>query len=110
MKGFEHEATALVDLLQPGDERALGAAITVALCGHWDHGCDCRWRHFTATDRNDNGVAVRTSFDAPVPEVDEVLGRIGAALGSGELEGPDGRITRWSLVDGPNLQHRDSPS
>lgn len=30
-----------------GDPRALGGAVTAALCGHWEHDGRCRWPHHT---------------------------------------------------------------
>jgi hypothetical protein len=40
MTEFVHEAT--VELADDADPRALGGAITVALCGHWEHDGACR--------------------------------------------------------------------
>ena len=45
MTQFVHEAT--VELADGADPRAIGGAITVALCGHWDHQPPCRWPHHT---------------------------------------------------------------
>jgi hypothetical protein len=69
--------------LEPGvDERAPGGAVTVALCGSWDHPPPCRWP-------NNNEVAVeggvarfRTVFVAAPEEADEVRARIEVALRS----------------------------
>lgn len=97
---FEHQETARIRLEASGDERAPGAAITVALCGHWEHDGECRWPHHTGVECEDETLVVRTSFDAPAEEAEQVRGRIRAALVAGQLEGPDGRVTRWSLVEG----------
>jgi hypothetical protein len=40
MTEFVHEAT--VELADGADPRALGGAITVAQCGHWEHDGACR--------------------------------------------------------------------
>lgn len=36
---------AEVELLADIDPRAVGAAVTVALCGHWEHVGPCLWPH-----------------------------------------------------------------
>jgi hypothetical protein len=100
---FEHDNEALVRLEGDGDERAPGAAITVALCGHWEHQSMCRWPHLNVTERTGEGLLVRTSFDAPASEVAEVRRRINDALASGQLMGPDGRVTCWSLLARPPM-------
>ena len=40
--------SAQVRLEPGGDAGAPGAAVTVALCGHWEHDGPCRWPHHTA--------------------------------------------------------------
>lgn len=40
---YVHEAD--VELLAGVDPRAVGAAVTVALCGHWEHEGPCLWPH-----------------------------------------------------------------
>jgi hypothetical protein len=42
---FVHEAA--IDVADGADPRAPGGAITVALCGHWEHEPPCRWPHHT---------------------------------------------------------------
>ena len=62
------------------DPAAIGAAVTTALCGHWEHDGPCRWPHNSAVD----GATFRTVFVAPADEAGEVRRRIEAALrGSG---------------------------
>jgi hypothetical protein len=98
---FDHEVTARVKLYPDGDARALGGAITTALCGHWDHEGACRWPNSTTTEYGGETLVVRTLFDAPSADVREVGNRIRAALAAGKLMGPDGHITRWELVSAP---------
>lgn len=96
--GFAHEATIVLEA--PGDVRAPGAAITVALCGHWDHEPPCPIApHHTAADRRGGTVRVRVLFAAEAEAESEVRARITAALARGTLTGPDGTTTRWRLLD-----------
>ena len=88
-------------VLDPGsDERALGGAVTVALCGHWEHEGDCGWPHLTVTEAVSEGlVHVRTTVTVGEDEEDEVRRRFHAALSSGTLTGPDGAVSSWRLVE-----------
>ena len=88
-------------VLEPGsDERALGGAVTVALCGHWEHDGDCRWPHLTVTETAAGGlVHVRTTVTVAEDEEDEVRRRFREALATGALTGPDGAVSRWRLVE-----------
>lgn len=80
-----------------GDERAPGAAVTVALCGHWDHKPPCPLSpHFVRADRVDEELHVRVLFAAE-PEMEiEVRRRIEQAL-AGQWRYPDGFTTPWRL-------------
>jgi len=71
---YVHEATVLLG----GDTNpaAVGAAVTVALCGHWDHEGPCRWPHLSQMD----GTRFRTIFVATDDDEPEVRRRIRAAL------------------------------
>jgi hypothetical protein len=97
---YVHEAT--VELADGADPRALGGAVTVALCGTWDHEPPCRWPHHTditpaaVGDRH----VVRTSFTAGRGEASVVRQKIGAAFESGQQAGPDGHISRWTVRRG----------
>ncbi len=92
-QAFAHQG--LLEILDGGDERAPGAAVTVALCGHWEHEPPCRWPHRTEVQPDGDGWWVSVGFDAGAGEVDEVRERIRDALASGALVGPDGRRTTW---------------
>jgi hypothetical protein len=78
--------------------RAPGAAITLALCGHWDHEPPCPLApHHSQAERVGGEVHVRVLF-AAAPEVERVVRqRIEMALSSGHLRAPDGTTTRWQL-------------
>ena len=85
-------------LCRDGDSRAPGGAITVALCGHWDHEGECRWPHLSTIKKgNDGCYELTVEFDAPVEEVEVVEKKVREALARGRLVGPDGRETTWSL-------------
>jgi len=84
-----HEA---VLRLEPGtDPRAVGAAVTVELCGEVDHDGPCRWPNNHDIDLSSDGARAvfRTLFVAPEADVEEVHERVSAALGSG---------SGWSVV------------
>ncbi|PMR59523.1 hypothetical protein C1A38_18845 [Verrucosispora sp. ts21] len=95
-QAFVHEA---VLVLEPdGDIRAPGAAITVGLCGHWDHQPPCPLAaHHTQTERVGDLVHLRTLFAAEPDAEDLVRQRINDTLSRGELLGPDETVTRWRL-------------
>ena len=85
-----------------GDPAALGGAVTVALCGHWEHEPPCRWPHHTDSRQDpdaDGSWVVTVRFDAGPAEEDVVRERIRAALATGRLRGPDGTTTTWVLHD-----------
>jgi hypothetical protein len=91
---FDHEQVGRVERLH-GDPAAVGAAVTVALCGHWEHEGRCRWPHHTATQREGDHLVTTVRFDAPEEEVESVRSTILEVLEAGSLEGPDGRRTSW---------------
>lgn len=94
-QAFAHEA--ILVMAAEADERAPGAAVTVALCGHWDHEPPCPLSpHFVRTSRVDGELHVRVLF-ATEPETEhEVRWRIERAL-SGQWRFPDGFTTPWQL-------------
>jgi len=96
---YVHEAA--IDLADGADPRAPGGAITVALCGHWDHEPPCRWPHHTDITPDGGGHVVRTVFTVSPDEEPAVRQRIVDALESGQQSGPDGRVSRWTVRDAP---------
>jgi hypothetical protein len=98
---FVHEA--VLSMAPGNDIQAPGAAITVELCGHWEHEEPCPLApHHTEAERIADEVRVRTLFAVEPDREVEVRERIGAALASGHLVGPDGREARWRRrSDGP---------
>jgi hypothetical protein len=94
---FAHDAQ--LALGPDADERAPGAAVTVALCGSWDHEGPCPVApHHTSTRRHGDDLAVHVLFAVEPGDEDAVRSGIVAALSDGHHLGPDGRTTRWRLV------------
>jgi len=93
---FAHEAEVV--MAPDGDSRAPGAAITVALCGHWDHEPPCPLSpHHTQADRIAGTVHLRTIFAAETESEGEIRRRIDDALTVGQHQGPAGVTTHWEL-------------
>ena len=79
-----------------GDPAAIGAAVTVELCGHWEHEGPCRWPHHTEVVESAAGnVRVRTVIHAQAdrPQVER---RVREALDRGALRSSDVEAD-WSL-------------
>lgn len=95
-QAFAHDA----ELAMPAtvDDGAPGAAITVALCGHWEHEPPCPLApHHTRADRDGDTVRIRILFAAEPDQADEVHRRIEQALRAGELAIPDRPNTHWQF-------------
>ena len=94
---YAHDAVVILD--PGGDARALGGAITLALCGHWDHEPPCALapHHTGATLTGDGALELRVLFAADPADETRVRSLIALALSSGRLTGPDGRVTGWLL-------------
>ncbi len=94
---FAHDA--VVTMAAGDDERAPGAAVTVALCGHWKHEPPCPLApHHTAAVRDGDAVRLRVLFAADPRQEAEVRRRIDEALRDGRVQTPDGAVAQWSLV------------
>ncbi|PZF82115.1 hypothetical protein [Jiangella anatolica] len=99
-QAYAHDA--VVALTAGGDERAPGGAITRELCGSLEHEPPCPLAsHYIGLTRDDHDdgdtVRLRVLFAAEPADEPEVRRRIGVALRSAELTGPDGLTTRWRL-------------
>ena len=93
---FVHEAA--LRLHDEADPQAPGAAVTVALCGHWEHEGPCRWPHFSAvSERTGNDVTLRVLFVADPADERDVRTRIVRALQHGRLEGGP-RPSAWIML------------
>ncbi|RYD81164.1 MAG: hypothetical protein EOP84_11455 [Verrucomicrobiaceae bacterium] len=87
-------------LLEPdADPAAPGGAVTLALCGSWDHTGPCRWPHHTSAGWNEREGRVRVVFVAEEADRDHVRALISQALASGMCVGPDGRVSRWETTE-----------
>lgn len=65
------------------DPAAVGAAVTVELCGHWEHEGPCRWPHNSAIDAKRDPARFRTLFVADQVDAPVVRNRIYRLLRSG---------------------------
>lgn len=80
------------------DDGAPGAAVTTALCGHWEHRPPCPVAaHHTHADRSGDQVRLRILFATEAHREAQVRQDIDRALARGELCGPGGATTRWRL-------------
>lgn len=98
MRGaFAHEATVIT--APDGEDGAVGAAITVALCGHWEHEPPCPLApHHTRAERVGDELRLRTLFVVESELEDAVRKRIQTALAEGSLVGPNEVVTTWRLL------------
>ena len=71
------------------DVAAPGGAVTLGLCGSWDHDGPCRWPHHSAIAATGPTWTLRVVFVADHREVADVRRRIGASLASDD---------RWSVL------------
>ena len=95
--------------LSPGADRAApGGAVTLALCGSWEHPPPCPLApHSTAVEGGDDALDVRVVFATAPDDEAEVRSRIDAALAAGGTTGPDGRTSAWRLVEAGPAELRD---
>jgi hypothetical protein len=80
-KAFVHEADLVLG--SETDPGAPGAAVTTALCGHWEHDGPCRWPHNNDIHASVGVAGFRTLFISSSGDEPEVRGRIERALRSG---------------------------
>lgn len=94
---FAHDAVVAMD--EHGDRRAPGGAITLALCGDWDHEPPCPLApHHTAAERDGGVVRLRVLFAADPNDEGEVRRRIEEALATAGVTTPNGTAVRWGLL------------
>jgi len=99
---FAHDAVLTMDPAE--DEAAPGGAITVALCGSWEHEPPCPLApHHTRADRSGEEVRLRILFATDPADESRVRGMIDGALARGTGGTPDGTVARWRLIgSGPS--------
>ncbi|MGR6319441.1 hypothetical protein Q2K19_28700 [Micromonospora soli] len=96
-EGYAHQA--VLEMAPDADERAPGAAVTVALCGHWEHEPPCPVAaHHTRAERAGDRVRLWILFATEPHREAGVREEIDRALACGELVGPEGGTTRWRLL------------
>ena len=94
---FAHDA--VVELAPGGDPAALGAAITIALCGSLHHEPPCPVApHFNRTEPVGDRVRLRVLFVAEPEREGEVRSLIRSALDRGSVRTPDGEAD-WELIE-----------
>ncbi len=93
---FAHDA---VVAMQPGGSpNAPGAAITLALCGSWDHPPPCSLApHYVTNTQEDETVTLRVLFATEPVNEQHVRTLIGEALATGHVTVPDGGVATWRL-------------
>ena len=90
---------AVLSMEPEADERAPGAAVTLALCGHWDHDPPCPLApHHVGIQRRGDDLKVRVLFVTSPDAEYEVRDRIRRAL-SGLWPLPEEFSTSWKLLD-----------
>jgi hypothetical protein len=81
-RGHVHQADVA---FEPGaDSRAPGGAVTIALCGSWEHEGSCRWPHHTSVNESITPSPVRVVYVVDDDELDQVRRTIEAALAKGD--------------------------
>lgn len=95
---YVHEAT--VAMGPDDDAGAPGAAVTLELCGSWEHRPPCPLApHHTQPERNGGTVALRVVFATEPENEAEVRCRIDRALRQGSVTSPDGTTRHWVFLD-----------
>jgi hypothetical protein len=95
-QAYAHDAVVAI---QPGGSpNAPGGAITIALCGHWDHLPPCPLApHHVDNFPSGETVTLRILFATEPGNEQRVRSLLGDALATGHSTGPDGRVTTWQL-------------
>ncbi len=95
-RAFAHDA---VVAMQPGgDSNALGGAITLALCGSWDHPPPCALApHYVSKTSTGETVALRVLFATEPVNEHRVRMLIGEALATGRLQGASWELQSESV-------------
>jgi hypothetical protein len=93
---YVHQAT--VEIGADDDDYVPGAAITVALCGSWDHSPPCPLApHHTQPTRDGGTVELRVVFATEPEHENEVRRHIDGALPAGAAADPHGVNSHWEF-------------
>lgn len=87
-----------LELAAGAEAAAPGGAVTIALCGSWDHEGGCRWPHHTTAEPRDGRTSVRVVFVAEAEQEASLRASIHDALANGRCTGPDGITSEWTLA------------
>ncbi|MBT2593890.1 hypothetical protein [Arthrobacter sp. ISL-72] len=94
---YVHEAA--VRMIPNGDLGAPGGAVTLELCGGWDHPAPCPLAaHHTRASRDGGTVLLRVVFATEPEHESEVRRRIERALRKGTVTAPDGVVSHWKFL------------
>jgi hypothetical protein len=86
-EAFAHEAA--LSMASAADPASVGAAVTVALCGHWEHEPPCPLApHHTSAVRDGDAVVVRILFACEPEQEGHVRELVESALASGRAPAP----------------------
>ena len=98
LESYTHGAR--VRLAEGADRAAPGGAVTLALCGAWEHALPCPIApHRTTTSYIGDVLEVDVAFETVPEQEAEVRALIDAALASGHCVGPDGATSTWEALD-----------
>lgn len=92
---YVHQATLVMS--SEADVDAPGAAVTLKLCGSWDHKPPCPIPHHTHAERTGTAVSLRVVFATEPENEEDVRRRIDEALRTGWVTGPTGSSTQWEF-------------
>jgi hypothetical protein len=95
-----HVQVADVRLDRGSDTRALGGAVTLALCGTWEHEppCPLAAHHTGVTAIEDGRLHIRVVFACEPDAEEQVRTLIAGALAEGSQQTPEGELVRWRLT------------
>jgi hypothetical protein len=100
---------AEVELGEGADPRALGGAVTVALCGALEHPGPCPLApHRTSTESAGGTVRARVVLAVAPERRDEAVERVRGALATGRVVDPAGVEQRWRLLGCRSAPLRES--
>ena len=83
------------------DVRALGGAVSAAVCGAWDHPGPCPLApHHTAVEQQGERTTVRVLFATEPENEARVRQLITDALSAGAIVDPEGATVVWRYLEG----------
>jgi hypothetical protein len=89
---------AVLELAPGTDPRAIGGAVTLALCGAFTHPGPCPVApHRTSVEQRDGRTWARIVAACEADERAAVVSAMTTALDAGRLTDPDGVDQRWTL-------------